>query len=240
MWKTPRCQLVRAPKHSMCLTHRNPVRRHLSVKAAMLTAASHAGRSASLAPAAGSFFEPVHGSAPDNRRLDRGQPPGQALSAANVAGRRRPEAKAKPRPCWSGLSTPCWPLAIARRLAGSGEAAVGCSAAWVSWCWRPSTGDSAKLRSPLCLALADVQGPPIVAVTGFSGAGTSTVQTRLRAQSFRSRGCVAGRVEGDSLSPLSAGSDEGEMAKAQRSGREFLHSSTEPTVFDKLEEFVRT
>lgn len=79
---------------------------------------------------------------------------------------------------------------------------------------------------------------PIIAVTGSSGAGTSTVKVAFE-HIFRREGIKAGVVEGDSFHRY----DRAEMKKAidqvTSSGNPISHFGPEANLFDKLEELFK-
>jgi phosphoribulokinase len=80
---------------------------------------------------------------------------------------------------------------------------------------------------------------PIVAVTGSSGAGTSTVK-RAFEHIFEREGIVPVVVEGDSFHRFERGPMKQEMAKAQAAGINFSHFGPEANVFEKLQEVFRS
>ncbi|MDZ4263620.1 MAG: phosphoribulokinase [Pseudomonadota bacterium] len=80
---------------------------------------------------------------------------------------------------------------------------------------------------------------PVVAVTGSSGAGTSTVKTAME-HIFRREGIKAAVVEGDSFHRYDRGSMKEAVAKAQAAGTPLSHFGPEGNVFDKLEELFRS
>jgi len=145
------------------------------------------------------------------------------------------------RPAWSGLSTPvCWAAghAHAAILARQRRGPPWAVSAWVSWlAGGPLTGRLCGNSDPLPRA-RDVQASTrIVAVTGSSGAGTSTVKTRLPSTSFdRERNSCRPVVEGDSYHRFERPPMKAEMAKAQEAGVNFSHFRPEANrPFDKLE-----
>jgi phosphoribulokinase len=79
---------------------------------------------------------------------------------------------------------------------------------------------------------------PIVAVTGSSGAGTSTVK-RAFEHIFQREGIVPAVVEGDSYHRFERGPMKEAMAKAQAAGENFSHFGPEANLFNKLEELFR-
>ncbi len=80
---------------------------------------------------------------------------------------------------------------------------------------------------------------PVVAVTGSSGAGTSTVK-RAFEHIFSREGIIPAVVEGDSFHRFERGPMKQAMAEAQARGENFSHFGPEANIFDKLEELFRT
>ncbi len=80
---------------------------------------------------------------------------------------------------------------------------------------------------------------PVVAVTGSSGAGTSTVKSAME-HIFRREGLKAQVVEGDSFHRYDRVAMKEAVAKALAEGRTLSHFGEEGNVFDKLEELFRT
>jgi phosphoribulokinase len=79
---------------------------------------------------------------------------------------------------------------------------------------------------------------PVVAVTGSSGAGTSTVK-RAFEHIFAREGIVPAVVEGDSYHRYERGPMKEAMASAVARGENFSHFGPEANVFDKLEELFK-
>ncbi len=79
---------------------------------------------------------------------------------------------------------------------------------------------------------------PVVAVTGSSGAGTSTVKNAME-HIFRREGIKAAVVEGDSFHRYDRKEMKEAVAKALAEGRTLSHFGPEGNVFDKLEELFR-
>ena len=79
---------------------------------------------------------------------------------------------------------------------------------------------------------------PVVAVTGSSGAGTSTVK-RAFEHIFTREGLHPAVVEGDSYHRYERGPMKEAMQKALQSGENFSHFGPEANLFDKLEELFR-
>ena len=80
---------------------------------------------------------------------------------------------------------------------------------------------------------------PVVAVTGSSGAGTSTVK-RAFEYIFSREGITPAVVEGDSYHRYERGPMKDAMAAAVAKGENFSHFGPEANLFDKLEELFRT
>lgn len=81
---------------------------------------------------------------------------------------------------------------------------------------------------------------PIIAVTGSSGAGTTSVM-RIFEQIFRRENVVAGFVEGDSFHRYDRAEMKQKMAVAQSSGTgPFSHFGPEANLFPELEDLFRT
>jgi phosphoribulokinase len=79
---------------------------------------------------------------------------------------------------------------------------------------------------------------PVVAVTGSSGAGTSTVK-RAFEHIFKREGIHPVVVEGDSYHRYERGPLKQAMADAQARGENFSHFGPEANLFPKLEELFR-
>jgi len=81
---------------------------------------------------------------------------------------------------------------------------------------------------------------PIVAVTGSSGAGTSTVKHAFEAIFLREN-ITPVIIEGDSFHRFDRAEMKDAMAEAETSGnRNFSHFGPEANLFDKLEELFKT
>ena len=80
---------------------------------------------------------------------------------------------------------------------------------------------------------------PVVAVTGSSGAGTSTVK-RAFEHIFAREGITPAVVEGDSYHRYERMPMKQAMADALAKGENFSHFGPEANLFDKLEELFRT
>ena len=76
---------------------------------------------------------------------------------------------------------------------------------------------------------------PIIAVTGSSGAGTSTVKCALE-QIFHRVGARAEFVEGDSFHRYNRKDMKKELKKAKKEGRNLSHFGPEGNLFDKQKE----
>ncbi len=80
---------------------------------------------------------------------------------------------------------------------------------------------------------------PIIAVTGSSGAGTSTVRTALE-HIFRRVGARAATVEGDCFHRYDRSEMKIELEKAKKEGRNLSHFGPEGNLFEKQLELFRT
>ena len=80
---------------------------------------------------------------------------------------------------------------------------------------------------------------PIVAVTGSSGAGTSTVKGALQ-HIFDRVGAKAAFVEGDSFHRYNRKEMKEELAKAEKKGKRLSHFGPEGNLFDKQLELFRS
>ena len=80
---------------------------------------------------------------------------------------------------------------------------------------------------------------PIIAVTGSSGAGTSTVKSSLE-HIFERVGAQAEFVEGDSFHRYNRKDMKKELAKAKKEGRNLSHFGPEGNLFDKQKELFRS
>ena len=78
---------------------------------------------------------------------------------------------------------------------------------------------------------------PIIAVTGSSGAGTSTVKNALE-QIFHRVGAQAAFVEGDSFHRYDRKEMKKELKKAKKEGRNLSHFGPEGNLFDKQKELL--
>jgi phosphoribulokinase len=79
---------------------------------------------------------------------------------------------------------------------------------------------------------------PIVAVTGSSGAGTSTVKSAFE-HVFLREGINPVVIEGDSFHRYSHEEMEEAIKKAEKAGRSVSHFGVEANLFDRLEELFR-
>ncbi len=81
---------------------------------------------------------------------------------------------------------------------------------------------------------------PIIAITGSSGAGTSTV-TRTFENIFRREGVSAAIIEGDSYHRFDRKEMKVKMAEAEQAGNlNFSHFGAESNLFDEIETLFRT
>lgn len=80
---------------------------------------------------------------------------------------------------------------------------------------------------------------PVIAVTGSSGAGTTTVKNAFE-HIFRREGITPAVVEGDSFHRYDRTEMKAEVAKAQETGGNISHFGPEANLFDKLEELFKT
>ncbi len=79
---------------------------------------------------------------------------------------------------------------------------------------------------------------PIIAVTGSSGAGTTTVKNAFE-HLFRREGIKAAIVEGDAFHRYDREEMKKAVAEAQAQGRTLSHFGPEANLFDKLEELFK-
>ena len=81
---------------------------------------------------------------------------------------------------------------------------------------------------------------PIIAITGSSGAGTSSV-TRTFENIFRREGVKAAIIEGDSFHRFDRKEMRARQAEAEAQGnRHFSHFSAENNLFPELEQLFRS
>ena len=80
---------------------------------------------------------------------------------------------------------------------------------------------------------------PVIAVTGSSGAGTTTVKNAFE-HIFRREGIKAAVVEGDSFHRYDREAMKKAVEAARKEGRTLSHFGAEGNLFDKLEEIFRT
>jgi len=80
---------------------------------------------------------------------------------------------------------------------------------------------------------------PVIAVTGSSGAGTSTVK-RAFEHIFRREGINAGIVEGDSFHSYDRAGMKKAIEEFSKKGKTLSHFGPEANLFDKLEELFKT
>ena len=81
---------------------------------------------------------------------------------------------------------------------------------------------------------------PIIAITGSSGAGTSTV-TRTFQNIFRREGVSAAIIEGDSYHRFDRQEMKRKAAEAEAAGNQhFSHFGVENNLFDEIENLFKT
>ncbi len=81
---------------------------------------------------------------------------------------------------------------------------------------------------------------PIIAITGSSGAGTSTV-TRTFQNIFRREGVTAAIIEGDSYHRYDRKAMKAKAAEAEQAGNNhFSHFGADANLFDEIENLFRT
>ncbi|MBN4078744.1 phosphoribulokinase [Gammaproteobacteria bacterium AH-315-C21] len=80
---------------------------------------------------------------------------------------------------------------------------------------------------------------PVIAVTGSSGAGTTTVKNAFE-HIFRREGITPAVVEGDSFHRYDRVEMKAEVTKAQDAGGNISHFGPEANLFDKLEALFKT
>lgn len=80
---------------------------------------------------------------------------------------------------------------------------------------------------------------PVIAITGSSGAGTTTVTTTFQ-QIFRREGVKAAIVHGDAFHRYDRNDMQAKMAEAQNKGQmNFSHFGPEANLFEELETLFR-
>ena len=79
---------------------------------------------------------------------------------------------------------------------------------------------------------------PIVAVTGSSGAGTTSVKTAFE-QIFRREGIMPAIIEGDCFHRYNRQEMDAAVEKAEKEGRNVTHFGPEGNLFDELETLFR-
>ena len=79
---------------------------------------------------------------------------------------------------------------------------------------------------------------PIIAITGSSGAGTSTVKSTFQ-QIFRREHVTAAVVEGDAYHRYNRLEMRAHLAEAQKAGRSLSHFGPEGNLFEELEALFR-
>ena len=81
---------------------------------------------------------------------------------------------------------------------------------------------------------------PIIAITGSSGAGTSTV-TRTFSNIFRREGVKAAIIEGDSFHRFDRAEMKQRAADAEKAGnKHFSHFGPDNNLFDEIENLFKT
>lgn len=80
---------------------------------------------------------------------------------------------------------------------------------------------------------------PVIAVTGSSGAGTTTVKNAFE-HIFRREDIMAAVVEGDSFHRYDRESMKKAVEAARKNGETLSHFGSDANLFDKLEELFRT
>jgi phosphoribulokinase len=80
---------------------------------------------------------------------------------------------------------------------------------------------------------------PIIAITGSSGAGTTTVQAAFE-QIFRREGLNPAVIEGDSFHRYDRAEMKALMAEDEKSGGHLSHFGPEANLFDEIETLFRT
>jgi phosphoribulokinase len=80
---------------------------------------------------------------------------------------------------------------------------------------------------------------PVLAITGSSGAGTTTVKTTFE-QIFRREGITPAVVEGDAFHRYDRNDMRDKIAQATEAGQNFSHFGPEGNLFEELEALFRT
>ena len=80
---------------------------------------------------------------------------------------------------------------------------------------------------------------PVIAVTGSSGAGTTTVKNAFE-HIFRRENITAAVVEGDSFHKYDRAAMKEAVEAARKEGRTLSHFGADANLFDKVEELFRT
>ena len=80
---------------------------------------------------------------------------------------------------------------------------------------------------------------PVLAITGSSGAGTTTVKTTFE-QIFRREGITPGVVEGDAFHRYDRNEMRDMIAEAKEAGSVFSHFGPEGNLFEEIETLFRT
>ncbi len=80
---------------------------------------------------------------------------------------------------------------------------------------------------------------PVIAVTGSSGAGTTTIKVAFE-HMFRREGIKAAIIEGDAFHRYDRMEMKQAVADASKTGKNLSHFGPEANLFDKIEELFRT
>lgn len=80
---------------------------------------------------------------------------------------------------------------------------------------------------------------PVLAITGSSGAGTTTVKATFE-QIFRREGITPGVVEGDAFHRYDRNEMRDKLAEAKEAGHVFSHFGPEGNLFEEIESLFRT
>jgi phosphoribulokinase len=80
---------------------------------------------------------------------------------------------------------------------------------------------------------------PVIAVTGSSGAGTTTIKLAFE-HMFRREGIKAAIIEGDAFHRYDRMEMKQAVAEASKTGKNLSHFGPEANLFDKIEELFRT
>ena len=80
---------------------------------------------------------------------------------------------------------------------------------------------------------------PVLAITGSSGAGTTTVKSVFQ-EIFRREGVTPAIVEGDAFHRYDRAEMREKMAESQSGGRLFSHFGPDGNLFEELEQLFRS